>query len=505
VLRLHRGPIAALTAAVCAAGLAAVAPLGAASAADPDPAPSAVLADARAALTEPGGRDTTLALTDLRLAYPRLSTAEQAAADALLARPTDGAADPQGFGYTVPEAAPVCGPHVCVHYVPTTSDAPAPADADADGVPDWVQTTLTTMESVLAFHTGTLGYRAPAPDGSRGGSALFDVYLSQIGDDGLYGFCAPEERVPGQKFVYSGYCVLDQDFTEFPQGALASLEVTAAHEFFHAVQFDYDAAEDRWFMEATATWVEERYADLVDDNRQYLRYGQLRRPKTPLDQFDAFGQSQYGNWLFFELLSKTYGIDAVRRVWERADATKGARDDYSIAAVSGFLRSRKKELSSFYARFATVNQQPGRYYEEGAAYRAAPVSRKVRLRTSRPRVTDGKRLDHLTSAAYRLVPAASLPGRLRLRVAVSGPSRATGAAASLLVRDDSGRSSVRTIKLGADGQGAKTLSLEKVSSVTVVLTNGSTRFDCWQEAVYSCQGEPKDDNLPYAFTASLVR
>ena len=157
----------------------------------------------------------------------------------------------------------------------------------------------------------------------RGGNALFDVYLSQIGDDGLYGFCAPEEKVPGQRFVYSGYCVLDNDFTEFPLGPLPSLQVTAAHEFFHAIQFDYDATEDRWFMEATATWVEEQYADAIDDNRQYLPYGQLGRPRQPLDEFDSFGQSQYGNWLFFELLSQDFGPDVVRRIWNLADATRG--------------------------------------------------------------------------------------------------------------------------------------------------------------------------------------
>jgi hypothetical protein len=35
------------------------------------------------------------------------------------------------------------------------------------------------------------------------------------------------------------------------------LKVTAAHEFFHAVQFAYDIGEDGWLMESTATWMEE--------------------------------------------------------------------------------------------------------------------------------------------------------------------------------------------------------------------------------------------------------
>ena len=84
----------------------------------------------------------------------------------------------------------------------------------------------------------------------------------------------------GHKWLASGYCVLDNDFAEAQYGAppMHSLRVTAAHEFFHAVQFAYDYGEDPWLMEATATWMEERVADDVNDNRQYLPYGQVGAP-----------------------------------------------------------------------------------------------------------------------------------------------------------------------------------------------------------------------------------
>ena len=55
----------------------------------------------------------------------------------------------------------------------------------------------------------------------------------------------------------SGYCVFDDDFSkkQFGGGGGATacpLKVTAAHEFNHAIQFNYDAFEDMWFLEATA-------------------------------------------------------------------------------------------------------------------------------------------------------------------------------------------------------------------------------------------------------------
>ena len=61
---------------------------------------------------------------------------------------------------------------------------------------------------------------------------------------------------------------------------MQSAQVTAAHEFFHAIQFAYDYGEDAWMLEATATWMEERVFDKVNDNRQYLPAGQVADPMT---------------------------------------------------------------------------------------------------------------------------------------------------------------------------------------------------------------------------------
>ncbi|MGI8644785.1 MAG: MXAN_6640 family putative metalloprotease [Nocardioides sp.] len=506
---LVAGLTATLTAVLTAAGLAVGAPLPAAGADDETPPRvSSALADARGA-TSGRGEDVTMALTRLRLAYAGLAPGEQAAADGLLARPTDGPADPQEFGYTVAEAVPVCGASFCVHYVPTTEDAPAPVDVDADGMPEWVETTLAELEAVMAFHTTTLGYRPPPGDGALGGNVQFDVYLSQLGDGGLYGFCAPENKVPGQRFVYSGYCVLDNDFGEFSQGPLPSLRVTAAHEFFHAVQFGYDATEDGWLLEATATWVEERYADTIDDNRQYLRYGQLGRPRRPLDEFDSSGSSQYGNWLFFELVSQEFGVDAIRRIWEQAEATRGAPDRYSTEAVKQVVQSRGgPRFADFYARFATANQLPAGFYSEGTAYRPSPVVRTARLTPSRRTLTDTRRLDHLTSTAYRLVPSRALRGTWRLRGDVHGPSVAACSAATLLVHERAGGVTVRDIVLSDNGAGRRTIafSRDRIRSVTIVVANGSTRFSpCWEGTSYSCQGIPRDDRDVYDVTAAVSR
>ena len=46
-------------------------------------------------------------------------------------------------------------------------------------------------------------------------------------------------------------------------------ETTGAHEFFHSVQFAYNYYMPRWFMEASATWMERMVYDGSDQGGKY--------------------------------------------------------------------------------------------------------------------------------------------------------------------------------------------------------------------------------------------
>ena len=300
------------------------------------PAPRVSLTTARRVLA--GGPldrdpDASLALRDLWMARTALSGAERREADAILARPTDGASDPQGFGYTAPSTAS-CNARLCIHSVQTPGN---PDYAD----PAWVARNLEVMDAVWTSEVDDLGYRPPLSDGARGGSPLFDIYLKDIGGSGLYGYCAPESR--GPKRTARSFCVLDNDFsaTQFPTSTPdGNLRVTAAHEFFHGVQYAYDYAEDPWMMESTATWMEERLASDVDDNRQYLPFSQLYAPFLPLDVFASGGGYQYGNWIFWEYVSTRYGTSIVKKAWRQAGSLRQDGNKYSFYAHKKVLMGK---------------------------------------------------------------------------------------------------------------------------------------------------------------------
>ena len=437
----------------------------------------------------------SLALAELVSVYPELSEREQLEADALLARPDEPGNTVDKRIWTVGAAQPKCGPHVCVHYVKTTLDRATDA---------WAQATLDVMESVWANEVSSMGYRPPPSDGSKGGSGKFDVYLADIGRSGYYGYCAPEFEVARGRA--SSYCVLENDFAGFAGTPPDNMKVTAAHEFFHAVQYSYDYAEDKWLMEATATWMEERYADSINDNRQYLKFGQMGKPGTPMDSFG--GLTHYGNWPFFERLTDKYGVGAMRNIWNRLDASSGAPDDYSIQAVKKFLSAHGTSLTKFYANFAAGNLAPGRAYSEGSAYNATRFADSFKLTQGRRSIAPHRAtLKHLTSKSYRFKPTGSLPGKAKLRITIDGPATSTSPVAVAYIYAKSGKLTKKFIRLNKSGAGSARVKFApgKISRVTLTLVNASTRFDCWGITNFSCQGNPRDNSSKFSFRATVVR
>ncbi|GAA1931184.1 hypothetical protein GCM10009737_36450 [Nocardioides lentus] len=458
---------------------------------------------------EPEEVEASLALRDLWLLSDGLEGRDADRADSLLARPSDRRRDQYGDGYAA--GTPVvrrCAEDVCVHHVATTEDAASPAYAER---------ALAVMQDVHAHHVDELGWRPPVSDGERGGDGRFDVYLANLGDQGLYGYCSPDDGTARGQRVTDGYCVLDNDFAEPVFSANSpddNLRVTAAHEYLHAIQYAYDAREDTWLFEATATWMEEQYADDVDDNRQYLGAGQLRRPDQPLDRSVPGSRALYGNWIFFEHLANRFDPAIVREVWEAAAPSGPAASTpaaTSVPAVATALAGRGTTLRRAFAAYAGDNTVPARSsaYPEGAAWgRRAPVARTVDL--DRDRRSSGavvQRVDHLASRTVALTSRGFADG-VRLRVRVDGPPGAASPAVQVVVHRRSGSVGRRFVPLNGPS-GARTVSLDfasaRVSEVTLTLVNASRRYRCFTGSTFSCQGTPRDDGSAFTLTATAVR
>ena len=464
------------------------------------------LEDVRAdhgAVERPDGRAATLLLRDLRAVLPRLRGSDRAVALALLARP--GARehdDPFGTSYDDHPPRTDCGPHVCVHWTETGPDAVESVDRDGNGVPDHADAAKRVLHEVWAVEVGRLGYRPPLDDSgapTNGGDGRFDVYLADIGDHGYFGYCTTDDPAAEHSHRVSAFCVIENDFSERTFAGMAPLQalrVTAAHEFFHAIQFGYDWLEDTWLVEGSAAWMEDEVYDAVDDNRRFLGAASpLARPEVPLDHGrDGF---EYGSWIYWRYLAERFGAAVVRDVWNRAEPSAG-RDPYSVAAVADALAARGTSFAAVFASFGAANRAPGTSYAEGRAYRSAPRRGDRTIAPAAPVARGRASLAHLTTRTVGFRRGGGVSATARLRLSLRAGHPAFGARAIVV------RSSGRSTTLPLRPSGTSDLPFGRgIRRVELVLSNGGTGYACWRGTALSCRGVALDDGAGVTFRATL--
>ncbi|WP_408898296.1 MXAN_6640 family putative metalloprotease [Nocardioides sp. R1-1] len=436
-----------------------------------EPAASPTAPDASAVPAE--GADLTMALRDLAVTRDDLPKTLQDDAARLLARPSTAHRPPPGSGgiecspgsglpcYTTANQSATCDSGICVRYVNDTADAASPGYANA---------VLGVMKHVASRYAAA-GYRPPVSDGSE-----FDVYLADLGPRGLYGYCTTDTRVSGH-VTAPAYCVLDNNYAEYGPvpGPAGNLQVTAAHEYFHAVQFAYDVNEEGWLMEATATWAEDEVYDSIDDNRQYLKGGPLGQPAQSMDH--RRGIAPYGAWIFFKYLSERFpevnvpgGMPTVvRDVWDRAAGAPTARQ-----ALGGALALRGTDLRTQFGWFTAANRRPALHYSEGAAYPRAKLWRGVKLTSSRRAVSDKTSLRHLASRTIRFKSKVS--GKAKLRVHVDGPKRKKGGYVLVTIQKKGQAPVTKAVKINRSGDKTKRFAFgKKVRWVEITFANSGKR------------------------------
>lgn len=204
--------------------------------------------------------------------------------------------------------------HFRVHYNTTGVHAPDLTDLGNNGIPDYVDSVLVNLEYAWNLMINQLGYTEPLNDGGLGGGNELDVYLNDLGQ--MYGMAIKDNA------SNSAYLVIDNDFSEYLFASLKfhALRVTTAHVFFHTIHFRYYYTFALvWWMEQTAVWMEDVAWGYVDDFVAYLRF-YFQDRDLALD--NSYGSFKYGAaiWPFF--LSKRFGNDIIRDIWQYLSESK---------------------------------------------------------------------------------------------------------------------------------------------------------------------------------------
>jgi len=259
-------------------------------------------------------------------------------------------------------------------YQPTVDTMPA------DGHPDYVNRTGSFLERAWTYECDTLSYDTPPFDGSAGGGTnLYDVYMHHY--SGAYGVTWPESpssQRPGRGNDYTSYIFVDPTYSGFGYSNRdLPMQVTTAHEFFHAVQMAYNVNAGSWFMENCATWMEDVIWDAVNDNYAYIP-SFFNNPHMSLTT--ANGGYEYGAFLWPTYLEERFGFGLIHTIWEWTitntaySAVIQVLDEYATGIVAAF-----PEFATW--NYLTGGRNDGRHYDEASSY---PQVRIMRTHTTFP-------------------------------------------------------------------------------------------------------------------------
>jgi len=314
----------------------------------------------------------------------------------ILQRPTDSSdEDYYGDGITVWTYDSPSG-NFKIHYTEdnTNGDAVFGSDGDQGTIPQYVIDLASYLDNSWTQIITNMGYTAPPSDGTAGGDCKVDVYLL---DMGAYGYTDNETCSQSGCTVY---LAIENDFVGSPENLdsdqrQGSQKVTAAHEFFHSSQFQYttNISANGWWMEATATWMEDIIYPTVKDYLNYIgqKYddandngqwnngetyykidgvtvaGTTGRPKEWFDHPEYSLDStqdyyEYGTIIWVKYLSKTYDNSIIKSIFQRI-CSSGAT---ALTAISDELTARGTSLSSVFKDSHEANYK--RDYPDGNYY-----------------------------------------------------------------------------------------------------------------------------------------
>jgi hypothetical protein len=428
------------------------------------------------------GKELTPVLAQLAVQLKALPADDRAEARQILARPTVGQAQAGEDAYESNTTEhQVCTAHFCIHWVtsPDANDPDVPPldSNDGDAIPDHVQTMSQVFENVFAVENVAMGWREPTPDGTRGGDFnKVDVYLKQLGDQGIFGYATPD---PGQESSsQAAYLVMDDDFTpaEYPRysNPLPPMQVTAAHEYNHVLQFGYDVLQDSWMFESTAVWMEDKVYDDINDYVSYLEpWSKLSGvPLTafnPGDLTDPLNVKVYGDVVWNRWIDERYGQETIRDAWEKSLSTRPP--SFAPDAYDAALLVRAATFFDSFTRFAADTAEwrsAAGGFEEGPTWPDVQRASKIALAPGGDGVEG--RLDHASYALVDVTPTAD--ERIKL---IGSLPRSTRGAFALVGREGDAETGTPTVELKRLPTGGQ-ISVElpnpgRFSRITAVLIN----------------------------------
>ncbi len=266
-------------------------------------------------------------------------------------------------------AYPSPGGKFTIYYYTTGTSAPPLTSVDDDSIPDFVQLAAHVADSVLHQYA-LMGF-----DTTLRVSGRYPIEMLNLSSYGLTWSSPPKLQI-------------DNDFAEsfFATKGKDALRVTIAHELFHAIQFQYISYTSgiSWWMEMTATFMEEVMYDHVNDYHQYL--DPVGWGSAGISVFSEPGKGlyfnngtiyPYGGAIFPIFLTEYYGSDAALDIiYDTFHVRKATSTVPVVASIEARIGLAIEDiLAEFWVwnYFTGIRARDDFGFSEAASYRPAPL------------------------------------------------------------------------------------------------------------------------------------
>ena len=259
------------------------------------------------------------------------------------------------------------------HIFYDTSEINEPALLDNNNlripgtVKAYIDSVAKIFNHVWDVEINQMGYNAPP---FEVGQSYYNVYIKEMAP--YYGYTWPiEPPINGSEIPprYCSYIEIDNDYKEFPSKGINGLEVTAAHEFHHAIQIGSYGywTDDLFAYELTSTWFEDVVYTEVNDYYNWVpRYFSQFSKGQSLNYYEYPDYGERCIWAHF--LTKRFGSNIMSEIWA------GMRTQPFLESTNNILIKKGTSLQSEFALFTYWNYftwdraDTIKYYPEGNHY-----------------------------------------------------------------------------------------------------------------------------------------
>jgi len=265
-------------------------------------------------------------------------------------------------------------------------------DRDQNGISDYLEFVARSFDRAWEIEIETLGFRRPL-DHTGQPKTVYDIFCRNLRSEQIYAatiFYLDEkiEGVPGN--AYPSYIEISTDFSDVSYPGITdgivrdsmAIAVTAAHEFNHACHLSYNIwngsatsgsfdAMDLWYIENSATFMEEVVCNEINDYYEYLEFFFNTTDRGLIYYFPE--DRIYGAVVLNIMLGQLYGNTITREVWERIveEPAVGALD-YVLQNKGTGLDIELRRLAEWMF-FTGQNAAPDKFFTEAENYPQPPV------------------------------------------------------------------------------------------------------------------------------------